>query len=247
MNQQIYGRHAVLEALKSGSGRVRRVIQAQSAHGPIFDEIRALADSQRLPVERLERRAFEKLAGQVVHQGVIALIEPRTYMDLEDLLAAAKAAGPKALLVVADEIEDPRNLGAIARCAEGASATGLVITAHRSAEFTPVAEKASGGAVEHLRLAKVTNLSNAFEAMKTAGLWIAGLDAAADQDYWDADLNRPLALVIGGEGKGLRRLTRERCDFLIKLPMRGQVASLNASVATGIALYEILRQRRGSK
>jgi 23S rRNA (guanosine2251-2'-O)-methyltransferase len=243
---KLYGRRAVLEALRSGASRVEKVILAKGGHGAVLAELSREAEARGVMVEILERRRFEKLAGEVVHQGVLAMMQARSTLSLEDLLQAAKADPAKALLVVTDEIEDPRNLGAIARCAEGAGATGLVITAHRSAEFTPAAEKASGGAVEYLSVAKVTNLANAFEDMKAAGLWIVGLDASAGQEVWEADLKRPLALVIGGEGKGLRRLTRERCDFLIRLPMHGRVASLNASVAAGITLYEVLRQRRPS-
>lgn len=241
---KVYGRHAVLEALRSNASRVQKVILAQGGHGAVLKELYAEAQARGVAMETLDRRRFEKMAGDGVHQGVLALMQAREYLNLEDLLAEAKSDLPRALLMVTDEIEDPRNLGAIARCTEGAGATGLVITAHRSAEFTPVAEKASGGAVEHLRVARVKNLVNAIEDMKQAGLWIVGLDASAAQDVWDADLSRPLALVIGAEGKGLRRLTREHCDYLIRMPMRGRVASLNASVAAGIALYEVVRQRR---
>jgi len=243
---KIYGRHAVLEALRAPLGRVQKVILAQGGHGAIFKELSQEAQLRGVPVEMLDRRRFEKMAGKVVHQGALALAQAREYLDLQDLLAQAKHDLPNTLLMVTDEIEDPRNLGAIARCTEGAGATGLVITAHRSAELTSVAEKASGGAVEHLRIARVKNLVNAIGDMKQAGLWIVGLDATAEQEFWDADLRRPLALIIGAEGKGLRRLTREHCDYLIKMPMRGQVGSLNASVAAGLALYETLRQRRSA-
>jgi len=244
---KVYGRHAVLEALRSASAQVQTVILAQGGHGAVLKELQEAAQARGVVVEFQDRRRFTKLAGDVVHQGVLALVKARAYAELEDILQAAKEDASHALVAVTDEIEDPRNLGAIARCAEGAGATGLVFTELRSAEFTPVAEKASGGAVEHLRIARVKNLVNALEAMKSAGLWVVGLDSEAGQDLWGADLNRPIALVIGGEGKGLRRLTREHCDYLIRVPLLGKIDSLNASVAAGISLYEVVRQRRVRK
>lgn len=242
--QKIYGRHAVLEALRVDAGRIEKIILARGGHGAVWQELREAAQARGVALEWLERRHFDKLAGPAAHQGVLALLQAREYADLEDLLGAARGLGNRALIVVADEIEDPRNLGAIARCAETLGAQGLVLTARRSADLTPVAVKASGGALSHLLAVRVNNLSQALDDIKSAGLWAAGLDATAGQIIWEADLNRPLALVIGSEGKGLRRLTKDKCDLLLKIPMQGQIASLNASVAAGIALYEILRQRQ---
>jgi 23S rRNA (guanosine2251-2'-O)-methyltransferase len=242
--QRIYGRHAVLEALRADSGRIEKIILARGGHGAIWQELQEAAQARGVAVEWQDRRHFDKLTGQAVHQGVLAVLRAKAGMDLEDVLGPV-AGQPQALLVVLDEIEDPRNLGAIARCAEGLGAQGLVMTVRRSSEITAVAEKASGGALSHLPAAKVNNLSQALDSIKAAGLWVAGLDAVAGQNIHEADLARPLALVIGNEGKGLRRLTKDKCDLLLKIPMHGAIASLNASVAAGIALYEIQRQRQG--
>jgi 23S rRNA (guanosine2251-2'-O)-methyltransferase len=209
--------------------------------------LEAAAGDRGIPVEYHERARFEKMAGPGVHQGVIAMVQARSYADLEDILQAAAGDLRQALVMVCDEIEDPRNVGAIARCAEAAGAQGMVLTTHRSTEITAVAEKASGGALEHLPVAQVVNLANAFTEMKAAGLWVAGLDAESGQSLWETDLDRPLALVVGNEGKGLRRLTQEKCDLTLKVPMRGRVSSLNAAVAAGIALFEIQRQRAMKK
>jgi 23S rRNA (guanosine2251-2'-O)-methyltransferase len=241
--ERIFGRRAVLEALRAGAERVEKVLLARGGKGAILEEVRSAAEARHVALEWVERKRLDQLAGAEVHQGVMAVLKSRRYSELEDLLARAKD-GASGLLVVTDEIEDPRNLGAIARCAEGAGAQGLIITARRSAEVTAAAEKAAGGALQHLSVTRVGNLVQAFEQMKAAGFWLVGLDAAAGQDLWDADLRRPLAVVVGNEGKGLRRLTREKCDYVVKIPMAGKVASLNASVAVGIVLYEVRRQRR---
>lgn len=241
--QRLYGRRSVLEALRSGA-RVQKLFMARSGHGPILDELRRAAEERGVAIEWVDPRRLEKVAGAGVHQGVAALVAGTDYADLGEIVSAAQADLAGALVVAADEIEDPRNLGAIARCAEGAGAQGLIIPKHRSAEITEVAAKASGGAVEHLRVAQVTNLAHSLREFKEAGLWIAGLDLEASQDLWEADLRRPLVLVVGSEGKGIRPLTRDHCDLRLRIPMRGKVASLNVAVAAGIALFEIRRQQR---
>ena len=241
---RIFGRRAVLEALRAENSKIQKISMAKGGHGAVLKDLASAAAARGLGIEWLERNRFDKLAGPVVHQGVVATMQAREYAALEDLIQQARAQKSRALIVATDEIEDPRNLGAIARCAEGAGAQGLVITAHRSAEITSAAEKASGGALEHLPVARVVNLINALEDLKAAGLWVAGLDANSGDSLWTVDLNRPLVLVVGNEGKGLRRLTAEKCDMKLKVPMQGRVDSLNVSVATGLALFEILRQRR---
>lgn len=240
----IYGRRAVWEALRSNDIGVSKIILAKGTHGSLLQEISDTAQSQDIEIEWQDRRRLDKMAGTASSQGVLALIAAKGYADFGDLLDRCQAQGPTALLVICDEIEDPRNLGAIARCAEGAGAVGLVITTRRSAEVTAVTEKAAGGALAHLPVARVGNLVSVLAEIKSIGLWIAGLSAEAPQSIWEADLKRPLALVIGNEGRGLRRLTQEACDLLVRIPMRGQVNSLNAAVATGVALFEIQRQRQ---
>lgn len=242
--KRVYGRRAVIEVLRSPHMDVEKVVMARGGHGSVFREVVDAAEARHVPVQWMDRRQLEKLAGPVVHQGVIAVLKSHGYAELADILDAASADLPNALIVLADEIEDPRNVGAIARCAEGAGAQGMVITAHRSAEVTEVAAKASGGALAHIPVARVVSLANAIEDIKKAGIWVAGLDAEQGQDLWEADLNRPLALIVGSEGKGLRRLTRDLCEMHLRIPMQGSVQSLNAAVASGIVLFEVQRQRR---
>ncbi|MEW6517439.1 MAG: 23S rRNA (guanosine(2251)-2'-O)-methyltransferase RlmB [candidate division FCPU426 bacterium] len=240
---RLVGRRAVLEALRAQDHAVEKVLLARGTHGAIMQEIAAAAAAQGVEVEWLERRHLDKLSGALPSQGVMACLRRAEYAELADVLDQCREQGSQALLVVTDEIEDPRNLGAIARCAEAAGSQGLVITQRRSAQRTPVTEKAAGGALAHLPLARVGNLQQALGDIKAAGLWVVGLDAGAGQTIWEADLRRPLALVIGNEGRGLRRLTREACDLLVRIPLKGKTASLNAAVAAGVALFETERQR----
>lgn len=245
--RKIYGRRTVLEALRSKDNKVERIVLAKGTHGPTLKQIADEAQARRVGVEWLERRRLDKLFGQAVHQGVVAFLKAYDYVALHDLLEQVKAHITKPLLIIADEIEDPRNLGAICRSAEAAGAQGLIMTYHRSAELTPTAAKASGGALEHLPICQVKNLAQTIELLKQHHFWIAGLDSHQAQPIWEADLDRALALVIGGEGKGLRRLTKESCDLLLTIPMLGKVNSLNAAVAAGIAVYEFRRQQQKNK
>ena len=241
---RLVGRRAVLEALRAQGRAVEKVLLAKGTHGSILREIEIAATAQGVEVEWLERRHLDKPAGSLPSQGVMACLRRAEYAELADVLDQCREQGKQALLMMTDEIEDPRNLGAIARCAEAAGSLGLVITERRSAQRTSVTEKAAGGALAHLPLARVVNLQQALADAKAAGLWVVGLDAGAGQTLWEADLDRPIALVVGNEGRGLRRLTREACDLLVRIPMRGKTASLNAAVAAGVALFEIERQRR---
>ncbi len=235
---QIFGINPVLEALRAG--RVTSLtVSTQRRTG--LRELLRLAEERQIPMRRADRRELDQVASGQHHQGVVATVRPRTTVTLEELVAASDPA----LIVILDGIEDPHNLGAIARVAEAAGAAGLVIQTRRSAPVSGAAVKASAGALAHLRVASVVNLPRALEELKAAGIWAVGLDAAAEQSVYDVDLRVPIALVIGGEGRGLRRLVRERCDWRVSLPMGGQVASLNASVAAGIALFEAVRQRMG--
>ncbi len=241
--RKIYGRRTVLEALKSHDTQVERVMLAKGTHGAILTELQNEAQARNISVEWMERRHLDKLFGANVSQGVVAFIKAHQFQEVHEVLDQALAKTPSPLLLVTDEIEDPRNLGAIVRCAEGAGAHGLIMTYHRSAALTATAIKTSGGATAHLPMAQVKNLAITLEGLKKNNIWVAGLVAEGGQSLWMSDLNRPLALVIGGEGKGLRRLTREHCDFLLTIPMFGQVNSLNAAVATGITLFEAKRQQ----
>lgn len=232
----IFGVKPAVEALRAG--RVTELtVSARRRRG--LDDLLALAGGRRVPVRRVEHAALDRLAGGAAHQGVVASVRALDARSVGDLVAARSPA----LLVVLDGVEDPRNLGAIARAVDAAGGSGLILPERRSAPITGAAVKASAGALVHVGVAPVVNLARALEELKASGVWTIGLDAGADHSLYDLDLRLPTALVVGREGRGLHRLVRERCDWLAALPMRGRVASLNASVAAGVALFEALRQR----
>lgn len=233
---QIYGINPVLEALKAR--RVTR-LRVSARHDKRMDELVALAGSQRVPIERVDAQALDRAAKGGVHQGVIAdLEEPRDY-------AIADLASPASLIVVLDGIEDPHNVGAILRTCDAAGVTGVVRQTRHSAALDGVVGKASAGALAHVRIATVVNIARAIEELKDAQVWTIGLAGEAEDCYTDVDWTLPSAIVLGAEGTGLRRLVRDRCDRLVRLPMRGAVDSLNVSVAAGVVLYEAVRQRAG--
>jgi 23S rRNA (guanosine2251-2'-O)-methyltransferase len=235
----LYGRNAVLEALKAGRP-IRRVMVATGAHGGVITEIVDTTRARKINLQSVDRRRLDDLAFN--HQGVVAEAAPYVYAPLEELVEAAKSS-EHPLVLVLDVLQDPQNLGSLLRTAAAVGAQGAVIPEHRAVGVTPAVVKASAGAIERLKIAQVTNLSRAIDALKEVGLWAVGLDAHGDTRYDEADLNRPLALVVGGEGKGLRPLVRQHCDVVVSLPMPGAMESLNAAVAGSIALYEALRQR----
>lgn len=234
----IYGIQAVGEALKAR--RVSRLLHERGA-GARVDALVQRAQALRLPIETHDRRALERLTRGGVHQGVAAVLQPMQAYTLEEL--ADRSAGPP-LLVVLDGIEDPQNMGAILRAADGAGVAGLVRQARHSAPLDGATAKASAGAVAHVRVATVVNIARAIEELKAAGIWTVGLDGSADEPYDRVDFTLPTALVLGAEGTGLRRLVRDTCDRLVRIPMAGEVASLNVAVAAGVALFEAARQRR---
>jgi 23S rRNA (guanosine2251-2'-O)-methyltransferase len=217
---------------------VRRVLLAAGLKpDPRLAEIRRLARVEEVPATRLEA-----LAPGAVHQGVVAEVAPRRLLTLRELLA-----GEPDLLVALDGVQDPHNLGAILRSAEAAGAGGVVLPEHRSAPLSPAAVKASAGAVEHLRLAQVGGIAGALVEIKRAGIWCVALDPEGELAAWEFDFTAPVCVVIGGEGRGVGRLAGERCDARVRLPMRGRVASLNASAAAAALLYEVARQREGHR
>lgn len=238
----IAGRHPVLEAIRSGR-TIHKLLFSESAQGigPVIAEAR----SAGIVVQQVDKRKLDQAAPGVRHQGLVALAAERAYAGLDELFAAAAASGESPLFVLLDEIEDPHNLGSILRTVDCAGAHGVIIPKRRSAGLTATVAKTSAGAIEHVPVARVTNLAQTIDELKERGVWIAGADASADQTVYSADLKLPLGIVIGNEGKGLGRLVREQCDFLVKLPMFGRINSLNASVAASLLLYEAVRQRRG--
>lgn len=239
------GRQPVRELLRAGAPVHRVLLATGRDDAPVLGEIRALAAEAGVAVEEVDAAALDDRAEGLVHQGVVALAPPFAHARLPDVTATA---GDESLLLVAlDGITDPHNLGSVARTAEAVGAHGLLVPPRRSAGVTPTAEKAAAGALAHLPVVELANLARDLEGLKARGVWVVGLDGEAPGTVDDCGLlGEPLVLVIGAEGRGLARLTREVCDEIVRLPMRGAVGSLNASVAAGVALYAILRRRAGS-
>jgi 23S rRNA (guanosine2251-2'-O)-methyltransferase len=244
MREILYGRQPVREALRSRRRDLFRVVLAEGGRGGVLDEIVALAEQVGVPVETAGRRRLDEFCPAANHQGVILEVSGYPYLGLADLLIVAHERGESPLLLVLDHLQDPQNLGSLLRSAEVAGAHGAVLPQRRAAGVTPAVVRASAGASEHLAVAGVTNIAQTLTELQAAGLWIAGLEGIPEANpLYQADLTGPLALVVGGEGQGLARLVRERCDFLLRLPVRGQVDSLNAAIAGAVALYEARRQR----
>ncbi len=247
MRETLYGRQAVRECLRAGRRKVYRLFLAQGTkQGGVVAEIEAAARGQGATVQEVERRRLDEISGGANHQGVAAEADPYPYADLDALLGGAERGDESPFLLLLDCLQDPQNLGTLLRTAEVVGVHGVVIPERRAASITPAVVNASAGAVEHLRVVRVTNLVRAIERLKKSGVWVVGLEDVPTAQVYDAvDLDMPLALVVGSEGQGLRRLVRERCDLLVRLPMRGQIESLNAAVAGSIALYAAWRQRAG--
>ncbi len=245
MIEVIYGRQAVRETLRAGRRRLYKLFVARGvkARGIVAD-ILALAAERGLEAQFVDRRRLDQISGRAHHQGIAAEVSPYPYADLDECLSSKKE-GEVPLFLILDHLQDPQNLGCLLRTAEAVGVHGVLIPERRATGVTPAVVNASAGAAEHLAVGRVVNLVRAMERLKDAGLWIFGLeDAAGAKRYFEADLTVPLALVVGSEGTGLGRLVRERCDLLLRLPMRGQIGSLNAAVAGSIALYEVWRQRQ---
>lgn len=233
------GFHAVEEALAAGRP-LDRIVIARGRHGERIEAIVRLAKSKGVAVRFEDRQQIDRLAGTREHQGVAALAAAKPAAELEDLLQQNTAHG---LIVLLDGVEDPHNLGAIVRTSLAAGASGVVIPERRAAGLTDTVERASAGALAHLPVARVTNLVRAMEEMKEKGYWLVGLDERAEKSYTDVDLAGSVGIVLGSEGEGLHELTRKRCDFLVSIPTKGPVRSLNVSVAAGVILFEVVRQR----
>jgi len=244
MREILYGHNGVYESLRAGRRKPYRLVLAEGIRQTdTVGQIVFLAEQAGVPVSRTERRNLDHL-GDVHHQGVALETSEYPYSSLDEILALARSRGEPPLLLLFDLLQDPQNVGSLLRTAEAVGVHGVVIQRRRAVGITPAVVHASAGAVEHLLVAQVTNLVDGIGRLKLHDVWVAGLEAVRGaQRYDQADLSGPLALVVGSEGQGLRRLVRERCDFLLRLPMRGQVASLNASVAGSVVLYEVLRRR----
>ena len=241
-NEIIEGRNAVIEALRAE----RSIDKIYINKGDVDKTLGHIASKARdagIVVVECDRRKLDFMSVTKAHQGVIAVCAVRDYCSIDEILSLAEERGEDPFVIVCDEISDPHNLGAIIRSAECAGAHGLVIPKRRSAGLTAIVDKVSAGAAEHSRIARVANIPAALKELKERGLWVYGTAADGASDLWHTDFSGPVALVIGSEGDGMGRLVRECCDFIVSLPMKGQISSLNASNAAAITMYEILRQR----
>ena len=240
----IEGRNVVYEALRAERSIDKIFIQDGEREGSL-QRIAALAKDKGIVLIPTDRKKLNEMSQTGAHQGVIAMCAAKEYVSVDEILELARNAGEDPFLILCDEIYDPHNLGAIIRTAVAAGAHGIIIPKRRNVGLTPVVYKASAGMTQHISVAKVVNIAAEIDRLKAAGLWIYGADANGEKNYYESDFSGPVALVIGSEGQGLSRLIKEKCDFLVKIPMNEKVASLNASVAGAIMMYEILRQRNG--
>jgi 23S rRNA (guanosine2251-2'-O)-methyltransferase len=241
----LYGLHPVEEAVKAGRRHFDHVLVAQERHDERLERLVTLCREAGVRVRQKSRDQLTQLAQTPAHQGVVALVRPQEFLTIEDLFSPAPATpGTARLLLALDGVEDPQNLGALLRVADGAGVDGVLLTERRAAPLSPVAVKASAGATEHLRIARVVNLVRSLEELKRHNLWIVGLDERGTSDYDQFDLTGDCVLVLGREGAGLHDLVRRTCDHLLRIPMAGGVSSLNVSAAGAVVLYEAFRQRR---
>ncbi|RKD33815.1 23S rRNA (guanosine(2251)-2'-O)-methyltransferase RlmB [Thermohalobacter berrensis] len=242
----IEGRNPVIEAIRSDRPIEKILIAKGSKQGSIR-KIKGMAKDKGIVIQHVNKSKLDSISRTNSHQGVVALVAEYKYRTVDDILDVAKKRNEKPFVIILDEIKDPHNLGAIMRTAECAGAHGIIIPKRRSVGLTPTVAKSSAGAIEYMPVARVSNIVYTIEELKEKGLWIYGADMDGEKNYYQEDLTGAVGLVIGSEGKGISRLVKEKCDFLVKIPMKGKVSSLNASVAASIMIYEVLRQRSLSR
>lgn len=238
----IIGRNAVIEALK-GERTIETLYIANSKLEGSINTIVGIAKEKRIIIKEVDKRKLDSMCDGATHQGVIAKVTPYKYSEVSDILALAEERGESPFIVILDEVEDPHNLGSIVRTAELFGVHGIIIPKRRSASVSATVYKSSVGAIEHVKIAKVTNLNATIEDLKEKGIWVYGTDIRAEEYSYQADFSGPCAIIIGNEGRGMSKLTAQKCDKLIKIPMVGKINSLNASVAGGIIMYEVLKGR----
>ncbi len=241
-DDQVEGRNSVLELLESGKDINKIFVAKGERHGSI-NKIIAIAKEKGIIIVEKDKRQMDEMAQNQNYQGVIAIVPPFEYCEIEDIIDYAKEKNEDPFVLILDGIEDPHNLGSIIRTAETAGVHGVIIPKRRAAAVNSTVNKTSAGAVEHMHIARVTNISDAIQKLKEAGLWICGTDINTEKYYYNQDLTGPLGIVIGNEGSGMSDKVRKNCDFLVKIPMQGKVTSLNASVSTGIVIYEAVEQK----
>lgn len=242
LSDQIEGRNSVLELLESDRDINKILIAKGERHGSI-NKIITLAKQRKIVIAEVERQKLNAISKTDNHQGVIAIVPPFNYSSVDDILNEAKQKKEDPFILILDGIEDPHNLGSIIRTAETAGVHGVIIPKRRAASVNATVSKVSSGAVEHVKIARVNNLNETIKYLKEQGLWICGTDGEAKTYYYNQDLKGPIAIVIGSEGFGMSKLVKENCDFLVKIPMKGKITSLNASVSAGIVTYEAVKQR----
>ena len=240
---QVEGRNAVMELLLSERDVNRIWIAKGEKHGSIY-KIIGIAKERKIPIVEVERGKINQMAQTENNQGVIAVVPPFNYCEVEDILEEAKRKNTKPFILILDGIEDPHNLGSIIRTAETASVDGIIIPKRRAAGVNSTVAKVSAGAVEYMKIARVNNITDTINYLKENDVWICGTDMNTDKYYYDEDFTGGIAIVIGSEGFGISRLVKENCDFLVKIPMKGKITSLNASVSAGIIMYEVVKQRK---
>lgn len=241
-DDQVEGRNSVLELLESGRDINKIFISEGERHGSI-NKIISMAKERKVILTEVSKSKLNQMAQTENNQGVIAIVPPFNYCEVEDILEEAKKKNEEPFILILDGIEDPHNLGSIIRTAETAGVHGIIIPKRRAASVNSTVSKVSAGAVEHMKIARVNNINETIKCLKDNGVWIYGTDMQTEKYYYDEDYKGSIAIVIGSEGFGMSRLVKENCDFLIKIPMKGKISSLNASVSAGIVMYEVVKQR----
>lgn len=243
MRAKLAGVNSIMEALKSGRNIYKIYIQ-EGREGKKIEELVKLANSRGVYIQYVEKNRLDKMYSVSNHQGVVASVADYEYSELGEVLEAAAMKGEAPFILILDGVEDPQNFGAIIRTAECAGVHGIVIPKHNAAEVTEAVARASAGAIEYMKIVQETNLVNTIKSLKKQGLWVVGADMDGDSNYFATSIPSPTALVVGGEGRGIRRLVKENCDLVLRVPMYGNIESLNAAVAAALLIYEVLRQRQ---
>ena len=239
---KIEGRNPVMEALRSGR-EIDKILIAKGTRGGSLIKILGKAKDKGIPIQYVERQKIDEMSESNAHQGIVAIVAAHKYVHFEDIIEGAKKSGGDPLILILDKITDPHNLGSIIRTADAVGADGIIIPKRHSVGLTAVVAKSSAGAIEYVPVAKVSNIAQTIDRIKEKGIWVAGAHMDGEKEHYNTDLRGPLALVIGSEGSGISRLIKEKCDFLVRLPMVGKISSLNASVAAAVLMYEVFRQR----
>lgn len=243
MSDILEGRNPVMEAIKSGR-TINKILVAKGSTEGSIKKIVSMAKDSGIIVQYVDKNKINSVSQSDNHQGIIAYVSPQEYKELDELLAELEERDEKPFFIICDEINDPHNLGSIIRTANAVGVNGVIIPKRRATGITPVVVKTSAGATEYVPVCKVTNLARTMEMLKEKGIWIVGTDMDGDKAYYEADLTGKLAIVVGNEGSGMSRIVKEGCDFIVSIPMVGEVSSLNASVAASILMYESLRQNK---